>query len=537
MTEIFGKGVSNGYAIGKICFIDSPSLCSEKKPINDPRAEVSRLEEALSLSLDRLDSLYREAVSKVGQTEAEIFNIHKMMLEDTDYQTFAKNIITSERVCAEYAISVTREKFADMFASMEDTYMQERAKDVRDVSDRLILSLSGNDPDASSLTGIIAAEDLVPSQTISLDKSKVCAFITQNGSKNSHTAILARGMNIPAVCALGKSLSFEYNGQTAIVDGFSGKVTINPPKELIEKIKQEIKREKESSDLFKALIGQPSITTDGIKINLFSNIGNLSDLDDVLENDSEGIGLFRSEFIFLGKTSVPSEQEQFEIYRCVAERMKGKKVIIRTLDIGADKNAPHLPLGVEENPAMGLRAIRFCLFHQDIFKTQLRAILRASAFGNVSIMFPMIISKSEIISAKKLLSSAMAELSAENIAYDKNIEIGIMIETPAAALLSDILADEVDFFSIGTNDLTQYTLAVDRQNSAVSDLCSENQGAVLKLISMTAYNGRKAGIWVGICGEMASDTALTEFFIKSGVTELSVSPHNTLRLRKKIREI
>lgn len=538
MTELFGNGVSGGYAIGRICFIDSASPKIEKQTISDTKAEILRLEEGFETALDRLDCLYRDAIKEVGQAEAEIFNIHKMMLEDIDYRSFAKNIIITERLCAEYAVSVTKERFSDMFSSMEDTYMKERAKDVRDVSDRLILILSGKEETSlSSLSGIIAADDLSPSQTICLDKGKVSAFITQNGSKNSHTAILARGMNIPAVCNLGSSLSREFDGATAIVDGRAGRVIINPTDELIQKTESHIKKERESHDLFKALIGQPTVTTDGTKINLFSNIGDLSDIDSVLENDSEGIGLFRSEFIFLGRNTAPTEAEQFEVYKKAAEKMNGKKVIIRTLDIGADKKAPYLPLENEENPAMGLRAIRFCLFHQDIFKTQLRAILRASAYGNISIMFPMIISKSEIVSAKKLLYSAMAELDGEGIPYNKDIEIGIMIETPAAALLSDILADEVDFFSIGTNDLTQYTLAVDRQNNAISDLCAENQGAVLKLIAMTAFSGRKAGIWVGVCGEMASDTSLTDFFIKSGINELSVSPHNTLRLRKKIREI
>ncbi len=538
MTELFGKGVSKGWAIGKICFIDSFSQKVEKELISDTKAEILRLEEGFDKTIDRLDSLYRDAIKEVGQAEAEIFNIHKMMLEDSDYRSFAKNIIITERVCAEYAISVTKEKFANMFSLMEDTYMKERAKDVRDVSDRLILILSGKkEADLGSLSGIIAADDLSPSQTIRLDKSKVSAFITKYGSKNSHTAILARGMNIPAVCSLGDGLLKEFDSQEAIVDGLSGRVIINPSREMLQKAQNQIKKERENSDLFKALIGQPTVTTDGTKINLFSNIGDLSDIDSVLENDSEGIGLFRSEFIFLGRKTAPSEEEQFTIYKKAGERMNGKKVIIRTLDIGADKKAPYLPLEDEENPAMGLRAIRFCLFHQDIFKAQLRAILRASAYGNISIMFPMIINRSEIISAKKLLYSAMAELDSEGISYNKDIEIGIMIETPASALLSDTLANEVDFFSIGTNDLTQYTLAVDRQNSAVSDLCSENQSAILKLIAMTAFNGRKAGIWVGVCGEMASDTSLTDFFIKSGITELSVSPHNTLRLRKKIREI
>ncbi len=537
MKELTGKGVSSGYSVGKICFIDQNKSETAMRKITDTETETARFENALSLASSELDGLYREAIERVGQTEAEIFNIHKMMLEDYDYRSFAKNLIKGEKVCAEYAVSLTKKKFADMFSSMEDTYMRERAKDVNDVSDRLIAILEGKKENSDDICGIIAAEDLVPSQTISLDKSKVSAFITRLGSKNSHTAILARGMNIPAVAALGGELLDEYNGHTAVVDGFLGKVYIDPSEDFVAKIESEIKKERENTDLLRTLVGQPSVTTDGTKINLFANIGGLSDVSGVIENDGEGIGLFRSEFIFLGRDSAPSENEQFEIYRRVAEEMQGKKVIIRTLDIGADKSAPYLNMGVEENPAMGLRAIRFCLFHQDIFKTQLRAILRASAYGNISIMFPMIISRSEIISAKKILASAMSELRSENIPFKENIETGIMIETPAAALLSDMLADEVDFFSIGTNDLIQYTLAVDRQNNAVSDLCSENLSSVLKLIAMTAWSGKKAGIWVGVCGELASDLSLTEFFIKSGITELSVSPRNILRLRKKIREI
>ncbi len=537
MIELTGKGVSSGYALGKICFISSAASDMVKKSISDAAAEIQRFENAANLAVNEIDELYRNAIERIGQTEAEIFNIHKMMLEDYDYQNYAKNIIKTEMVCAEYAVNKAKEKFADMFSLMEDSYMRERAKDVRDVSDRLISVLMGKNTNSEELSGIIAADDLVPSQTVSLDKSKVSAFITRQGSKNSHTAILARGMNIPAVAALGDSLSEKYNGHIAAVDGFSGKVYIDPSEEFTLNIKNKIKSEKESFDLLQTLVGQPSITTDGTRINLFANIGGLSDIDDVLENDGEGIGLFRSEFIFLGRSSAPNELEQFEIYKTAAEKMKNKKVIIRTLDIGADKSASYLNMGVEENPAMGLRAIRFCLFHQDIFKTQLRAILRASAYGNISIMFPMIISRSEIVSAKKILASAMSELKAENIPFNESIETGIMIETPAAALLSDILSQEVDFFSIGTNDLIQYTLAVDRQNNAVSDLCNENLSSVLKLIAMTAYNGKKAGIWVGVCGELASDLSLTDFFIKSGITELSVSPRNILKLRKKIREI
>ena len=537
MIELKGKGVSKGYAIGQISYINPASEYIEKRTITDCEGELSRFEKAVEDALLALDNLYNEAIERVGQTEAEIFNIHRMMLEDYDYRTYTKNIIKAENVCAEYAVSVTKEKFADMFSSMEDTYMRERAKDVNDVSDRLISVLRGEDKNAPCFCGIVAADDLFPSQTVTLDKSKVNAFITKQGSKNSHTAILARGMNIPAVCALGEALSPDFDGKTAVVDGFSGKVYIDPSEEFILKIESEIKKERERNALLRALIGQPSVTTDGTRIQLFANIGGLSDLDSVSENDGEGIGLFRSEFIFLSRKSAPTEAEQFEIYKTAAERMSGKKIIIRTLDIGADKTADYLDMGHEENPAMGLRAIRFCLFHQDIFKTQLRAILRASAYGNISIMFPMIISKSEIVSAKKILFSAMNELRAEKIPFNEDIEIGIMIETPAAALLSDILAPEVDFFSIGTNDLTQYTLAVDRQNSTVSDLCSENLSSVLKLIAMTAFNGKKAGIWVGVCGEMASDLSLTEFFIKSGITELSVSPRYILKLRKKIREI
>ncbi len=537
MIKLTGKGVSSGYALGKICFIGSATTDIIKKTVTDPAEEVLRFENATALASAQLDGLYRQAAERIGQTEAEIFNIHKMMLEDYDYRGFIKNIIKTERACAEYAVSRAKETFSEMFSSMEDTYMRERAKDVCDVSDRLISILTGADKNKKEPVGIIAADDLVPSQTVALDKTKVSAFITRQGSKNSHTAILARGMNIPAVAAIGDALLTEYDGHYAAVDGNTGEVFIDPTEELIQKTENAIKAEKESHDLLRTLIGQPSITTDGTKINLFANIGGLSDIDSVLENDGEGIGLFRSEFVYLGRTSAPTESEQFEIYKAAAEKMGDKKLIIRTLDIGADKNASYLNMGKEENPAMGLRAIRFCLFHQDIFKIQLRAILRASAYGNISIMFPMIISRSEIISAKKLLASAMAELKNENIPFNEGIETGIMIETPASALLSDILAGEADFFSIGTNDLIQYTLAVDRQNSAVSDLCSDNLSSVLKLIAMTAYNGKKAGIWVGVCGELASDLSLTEFFIKSGITELSVSPKNILRLRKKIREI
>ena len=538
MIELTGKGVSGGFAIGKINFADEKSAVVEKRSITDINAELKRFDLALKAASDELDALYREAILSVGQGDAEIFNIHKMMLEDFDYRSFAKDIIKNEGVCAEYAASVTKEKFSCMFSSMEDTYMKERAKDVRDVSDRLIDILKGRRKSENRpLSGIVAADDLTPSQTVTLDKNDVCAFITKAGSKNSHTAILARSMNIPAVAALGNTLLSEYNGLTAVVDGFSGKVYINPTEEIIKKAEREIRSESEANEFLRTLSGKPTVSTDGTKINLFANIGGLTDLEGVIENDAEGIGLFRSEFIFLGRESAPTEFEQFEIYKRAAQRMEGKKVIIRTLDIGADKNADYLNLGKEENPAMGLRAIRFCLLNRDIFKTQLRAILRASAYGNISIMFPMIISRSEIISAKNILAAAKRELSAENIPFNENIEVGIMIETPSAALLSDTLAREADFFSIGTNDLTQYTLAVDRQNSAVSDLCSENIGAVLKLIAMTALNGKKAGIWVGICGELAADTSLTEFFIRSGITELSVSPRYILKLRKKIREI
>ncbi len=538
MIELTGKGVSGGFAIGKINFIDEKAVTVEKRRVSDTDAELKRFDLALKTASGELDALYREAVLSVGKGEAEIFNIHKMMLEDFDYLSFARDMIKNECVCAEYAASVTKEKFSHMFSSMEDTYMKERAKDVRDVSDRLINILEGkNQTETCSLSGIVAAEDLTPSQTVTLDKKAVCAFITRAGSKNSHTAILARSMNIPAVAALKDSLRPEYNGHTAVIDGFSGKVYIDPTDEIIKKAEKEIRNESEVAEQLRTLAGKPTVSTDGTKINLFANIGGLTDLEGVIENDAEGIGLFRSEFIFLGRNSAPTEVEQFEIYKRAAQRMEGKKVIIRTLDIGADKNADYLNISKEENPAMGLRAIRFCLLHRDIFKTQLRAILRASAYGNISIMFPMIISRSEILSAKNILAEAKKELSAENIPFNENIEVGIMIETPAAALLSDTLAQEADFFSIGTNDLTQYALAVDRQNSAVSDLCSENIGAVLKLISMTALNGKKSGIWVGVCGELAADTSLTEFFIKSGITELSVSPRYILKLRKKIREI
>lgn len=536
MKEICGIGVSKGYAIGKIKFLKASSPTIEKKSVKNPEEELARLSKALKETSVFLDSLYSDAQKKVGEKDAEIFQIHKMMLEDEDFLFSVKNIIEKENLCAEYAVRTTGENFAHMFSSMEDTYMKERAKDVRDVSDRLILTLTQKNDNPYDLCGIIASDDLTPSQTVSLNKKNITAFITQKGSSSSHTAILARGMNIPAVCGAGSEINSELDGKTAVIDGYSGKIFIDPTDEILSLTEKNISLQKERENALKSQIGKETVTNGGIKINLFSNIGDISDIDSVIENDSEGIGLFRSEFIYLKKDKLPTEEEQYEIFRSAAEKMNNKKIIIRTLDIGADKTLPYLPAEKEDNPAMGLRGIRFCLSHTDIFKSQLRAILRASAHGNISLMLPMVISEQEIISARQIISQAMKELSAKNVPYNEKIEVGIMVETPSSALLSDILSKHVDFFSIGTNDLAQYTLAVDRQNPSVCGLYEKNKEAVLRLIKITAENAKKAGIWVGICGETAADLSLTQFFLDLGITELSVSPRNTLALRKKIRE-
>lgn len=541
MIELTGKGVSGGYALGKINFIKNPSHNSDSENVylaQDINLELAQYETAVEEAKNELSQLYDLTLKNAGKEEAEIFEIHKTMLDDPDFKNRIKELITKDRESAPSAAKIAGDEFSAVFSAMEDTYMQERAKDVSDITERLISILRGNGTNAApKLSGIAAADDFLPSQTVSMDKSTVLAFISREGSQNSHAAILARSMNIPAVAALKDSLSEKYDGAFAAVDGYSGKVYIDPSPEILDQIRRKSKEEENSRKEIAAYFGLATETKSGKHINLFANIGKSADISDVIKNDAEGIGLFRSEFMFLGRNALPSEEEQFEAYKTVAEQMNGKKVIIRTLDIGADKSAPYLNLPKEENPAMGLRAIRLCLARQDIFKTQLRALCRASAFGNISIMLPMIVSVNEITSAKKLLFEVKEELASKKISMSEKIELGIMIETPAAAVTSDILAKEADFFSIGTNDLTQYTLAADRQCSAVSSLFENQNKSVLRLIEFTAKNAAENGIWAGICGEMAADTSLTDFFVNIGISELSVSPKYILPLRKKIRSL
>ncbi len=536
MITIKGKSVYGRVAIGKIRVYDKKREKVKRVRVEDTNAETARFENAKKRAIEELDKLYQDALIEVGEANAEIFSIHKMMLEDADFCDSIINIITNEGVNAEYAVMMTGENFAEMFGAMEDSYMRERANDVRDISDRLIESLIGrNEKNEEWDSAIIAAEDLMPSETVQMDKDKVLAFITSRGSVNSHTAILARTMNIPAVVGIGEDLS-GYDGMEAIVDGFTGTVYIEPDPETVEKMTDKKRQDEENRDLLENLKGQESITMDGKKVHVYANIGGLGDVAEVLKNDADGVGLFRSEFLYLEKTDYPDENEQFAVYKKVVQNMAGKKVIIRTLDIGADKKIDYFALDAEENPALGFRAVRICLEREEIFKAQLRAIYRASAFGEVAVMVPMIVSLSEVMRVKEIIADVKAELRDDGLPFDENAEFGIMIETPAAALISDVLAREVDFFSIGTNDLVQYTLAADRQNPRIDSICNPYHRAVLDLIKMTIKNAHTAGIWAGICGEVASDLNLTEFFLKIGVDELSVAPPNVLSLRKKIRE-
>ncbi len=537
MITLKGKGVYGRVAIGKIAVYDKKREPVKRYRVEDVGAEKERLEQAKKAATAELDELYKEAVKEVGEANAEIFAIHKMMAEDADFCESIRNIIDNENVNAEYAVMVTSDNFSTMFAAMEDAYMRERANDVRDVSDRLIEKLSGGGKESEiTLPSIIAAEDLMPSETVQLDKEKVLAFVTSKGSVNSHTAILARTMNIPAVVGVGAELA-EYHGKDAIVDGFSGRVYIEPDSETISAMQDKKRRDEENRELLENLKGQESITIDGRRIMLYANIGGLGDVGEVLKNDADGVGLFRSEFLYLEKKDYPSENEQFAVYKKVVQNMAGKKVIIRTLDIGADKQIDYFNLEREENPALGYRAVRLCLDREDVFRAQLRAIYRASAFGEVAVMVPMIVSLEEVIRVKEIIAGVKAELAVDGVPFDEKTEFGIMIETPAAALISDILAREVDFFSIGTNDLVQYTLAADRQNPKLDVICNPHHVAVLRLIELTIKNAHNAGIWAGICGEIASDLSLTEFFLSVGVDELSVTPGNVLALRKRIREI
>lgn len=538
MHIISGKAVFGGIAIGKISLYQRKEQQIKRYKIDDVAAETTRFDEAKEAAKLELQSLYEKALKEVGEANAMIFEVHQMMLEDLDYLESIKNIISSQLVNAEYAVATTADNFAAMFSAMDDDYMRERAADVKDISERVLNILGGGSQSGvkSSEPVIIVADDLAPSETVQLDKDKVLGFVTIHGSTNSHTAILARTMNIPAIIQADIELLPKYDGAMAIVDGFTGTIYIEPDEETVRIMEEKRDKDLEKKRLLLELKGKENVTLDGQKINVYANIGSVADIANALAQDAGGIGLFRSEFVYLEKDDYPTEEEQFQIYRTAAENMAGKKVIIRTLDIGADKQASYFGIDEEENPALGYRAIRICLDRVDVFKTQLRALLRASAFGNISIMFPMIISKQEVLDIKRILEEVKDELRSKGIPFKEDIEIGIMIETPAAALISDELAPEVDFFSVGTNDLTQYTLAIDRQNQKLDKIYDAHHKGLLRLIKMAADNAHKHGAWIGICGELGADLALTETFLAMGIDELSVSPTFVLGLRQKIRE-
>ena len=538
MITIQGKSVFGGVSIGKLMFYKRNEKVIKREHISDADAEWKRFEAAKGQAVDQLKELYEKALEDVGEANAMIFEIHQMMLEDLDYLESIENIIRSQEVNAEYAVATTADNFAQMFASMDDAYMQGRAADVKDVSERVLDILCGVSAGVKEMTEpcIIAADDLAPSETVQLDKSKVLGFATMYGSANSHTAILARTMNIPAVIGLGETLSSQYDGKMAVIDGFTGILYVDPDEETLARMQEKRAKDLEQKELLNQLKGKENVTRSGQKINVYANIGNVSDLGAVLKNDAGGIGLFRSEFLYLENSTFPTEEQQFAVYKQVAESMAGKKVIIRTLDIGADKQVDYFNLDKEENTALGYRAIRICLTRPEIFKTQLRALYRAAVYGNLSIMFPMIISVSEVKKIKEIIAQVQAELKAEGIPYKEDVELGVMIETPAAVMISRELAKEVDFFSVGTNDLTQYTLAIDRQNQKLDTFYDPHHPAVLAMIKMAADNAHAEGKWIGICGELGADLELTEEFLKMGLDELSVSPALVLPLRKRIRE-
>lgn len=534
MEIIQGKAIFGGIAIGPISFFAKEQKQVKRTKVEDTEAEIARYEAALATAIEQLGALYEKALKEVGESEAQIFEVHQMMLEDDDYNDSVKNIISSQGLNAEFAVATTGDNFSTMFAAMDDEYFQARAVDVKDISERIINILMGiGEAKVSDAPSIIVAEDLAPSETVQMDKSKLLGFVTRLGSSNSHTAILARTMNIPALIQV--DIKEEWNGKQAIIDGFSGKFIIEPEADVLEEYQKKQAEQQERRRLLAEQKGKPTVTKNGKAIKLFANIGSVSDLQSVMENDAAGIGLFRSEFLYLESDTYPTEEEQFKAYKMVAETMAGKKVIIRTLDIGADKQVDYFELDKEENPAMGLRAIRICLTRPEIFKTQLRALLRASAFGNIAVMYPMIISVEEVRKIKAIMEEVKAELDEAGIPYG-NVEQGIMIETPAAVILSDLLAKEVDFFSIGTNDLTQYTLAIDRQNAKLDEFYNPHHEAVLRMIQMVVENAHKAGIWAGICGELGADLELTDRFMEMGVDELSVSPTFIYPVRQKIRE-
>lgn len=538
MEKYIGKSVYKGIAIGPVSVLNKKDNVVKRVHIDQVDEELKRLDAAKERTFDQLGSLYDKALQEVGEVNAAIFEVHQMMLEDDDYQDAIRNMIRNEEVNAEYAVAVTGDNFAEMFASMDDEYMQARSADVKDISNRLISNLSGEEQiDWSTMEpSIIVADDLTPSETVQMDKSKILAFVTVHGSTNSHTAILARMMNIPALIGVPLQLELLHNGMCVIVDGKEGVFCLEPDEDQINRAKAAQQKEQEQNNLLNNYKGRETVTKSGRKIHLYANIGNVSDVAYVLENDAEGIGLFRSEFLYLGRTELPDETEQFNAYRQVLQTMAGKKVIIRTLDIGADKKVDYLGLGEEDNPAMGYRAIRICLEQPEIFKTQLRALLRAAKYGSLAVMYPMIISVEEVCSIKKIVEEVAAELEKENIPYAIP-EQGIMIETPAAVMMSEELAELVDFFSIGTNDLTQYTLAIDRQNNKLDRFYNPHHEAVLRMIQMTINGAHKHGKWVGICGELGADTTLTERFIQMGIDELSVAPSMVLGVRSTICEM
>lgn len=540
MKKFTGKGVYGAIAMGKISVFQKQDTLIQRTSVKDTEAEKARVEAAKAAAAEQLQAIYEKALKEVGETNAQIFEIHMMMLEDDDYNESIQNIIDTQKVNAEYAVSITADNFAEMFSAMDDAYMQARAADVRDISDRIIANLTGNVAvqEDSGEKHIICADDLAPSETVSLDKDKVLAFVTAHGSSNSHTAILARNMNIPAVIGVGSDFLKEVqDGTEAIVDGFTGEIFVEPDEETRRRLLEKQKADEEKKRLLLELKGKENVTRDGTKVNIYANIGSVDNIGAVLLNDAGGIGLFRSEFLYLENNDYPNEEQQFLAYKRVLESMAGKKVIIRTLDIGADKQVDYFHLKKEDNPAMGYRAIRICLTRPEIFKTQLRALYRASIYGNLGVMFPMITSVSELEKILAICEEVKAELREQGVTYSDTMELGIMIETPAAAIISDRLAPMVDFFSVGTNDLTQYTLACDRQNPDIEPFIDTHHEAILRLIEMSARNVHANGAWIGICGELAADTTLTETFLRMGIDELSVSPAFVLKVRDAVRNV
>ena len=540
MKKFTGKGVYGAIAMGKISVFQKQDTLIQRTSVKDTEAEKARVEAAKAAAAEQLQAIYEKALKEVGETNAQIFEIHMMMLEDDDYNESIQNIIDTQKVNAEYAVSITADNFAEMFSAMDDAYMQARAADVRDISDRIIANLTGNVAvqEDSGEKHIICADDLAPSETVSLDKDKVLAFVTAHGSSNSHTAILARNMNIPAVIGVGSDFLKEVqDGTEAIVDGFTGEIFVEPDEETRRRLLEKQKADEEKKRLLLELKGKENVTRDGTKVNIYANIGSVDNIGAVLLNDAGGIGLFRSEFLYLENNDYPNEEQQFLAYKRVLESMAGKKVIIRTLDIGADKQVDYFHLKKEDNPAMGYRAIRICLTRPEIFKTQLRALYRASIYGNLGVMFPMITSVSELEKILAICEEVKAELWEQGVTYSDTMELGIMIETPAAAIISDRLAPMVDFFSVGTNDLTQYTLACDRQNPDIEPFIDTHHEAILRLIEMSAKNAHANGAWIGICGELAADTTLTETFLRMGIDELSVSPAFVLKVRDAVRNV